>query len=55
MNISEVSAVANKAVENDIGNIDMVAALANLLRRGVVFEVAEAVRCGCLGLATCGM
>jgi hypothetical protein len=49
MNISEVSAVANTAAENDTGNIDMAAALASLAKGGVGFEAEEAVRCGCLG------
>ncbi len=56
MNISEVSAAEKKAVERDIGNIDIAAVMAILVKDDGNFEAVvedEAVRSVSLVRATC--
>jgi hypothetical protein len=56
MNISKVSAAEKKAVERDIGNIDIAAVMAILVKDDVNFEAVvedAAVRSVSLVRATC--
>lgn len=55
INISEVSAARKKAVERDIGTINIAEDLAILAVGGMDFGVVAEGRCGSLELVICAM